>query len=224
MENIFKKIFSAKTFFMSPHALTSRHIERFMKKAFYLFVLLLSACICEAKPAGSFSQALLGKNALTDTLGTLIDKIEFRLKADSEESKTFTDGFVPWIRLDTPKLEINRLIDTREVVLPYQTVTLIIDYPLRNPARFKLTGRSAGFTRKMLIEMISEKYTEIYLEEEQTATIKTLPRDKRALINRNETNGKYGIWGHDLSDLALDAIEVFQRADGTIWLMLDVDS
>jgi hypothetical protein len=37
------------------------------------------------------------------------------------------------------------------------------------------------------------------------------------LVNRHETNGKYGIWGHDLSDLCLEGI-YYNKATGTVTL------
>ena len=49
--------------------------------------------------------------------------------------------------------------------------------------------------------------------------------DKRVgLSNRNETNGKYGIWGHDLIDLYLSDIEVYKNKSGFVTLILYVDS
>lgn len=76
-----------------------------------------------------------------------------------------------------------------------------------------------------MLQVISKKYHEIYIEEEASATTKTIPVEKReGLINRNETNGKYGIWGHDLSDLDLSSVEVYQNSEKKIYLVLSVES
>ena len=64
----------------------------------------------------------------------------------------------------------------------------------------------------------------MYIDEENTATIKTLPMKDRKIMNRNETNGKYGIWGHDLSDLVLTSIKVYKNRKGQIYLTLEIDS
>jgi len=117
-----------------------------------------------------------------------------------------------------------QLIDKNEVVINKNKVILIIDYPLTKECRFELTSIN-GFTRERLIKEISEKYHQIYKEEESTANVKTVPSDKRTTsYNRNQTDGKYGIWGHDLSDLALDHILVYQTSNEDILLSLDIDS
>ena len=116
------------------------------------------------------------------------------------------------------------MIDKDEVVISDNKVILIIDYPLTKEARFELTSNN-GFTREQLVKQISEKYHQIYQEEETTATTKTIPADKRTtLYNRNQTDGKHGIWGHDLADLALDHILVYKSPNGDILLSLDIDS
>lgn len=128
-----------------------------------------------------------------DTLGVLVSKIEFKLKATKEELETFEDGVVPWISLDNPNRKIDSLVDADEV-MPFSKAILIIDYPLKNQATFELSTTEKGFSRKQLIKVISNKYHEIYEEEENTASTKTVPIDKRqGLINRNQTNGKYGV-------------------------------
>ena len=165
------------------------------------------------------------KNNQTDSLGVLISKIDFKLKATKEDLDIFEDGIVPWININNPAKNIDSLIKPDEVVLLFSQVTLIIDYPLKNPASFDISATGNGFSRRQLIQIISEKYHEIYAEEEKTAEAKTVPVDKRdTLLNRNQTDGKYGIWGHDLSDLDLDSIEVYKSADGKIYLTLDIES
>lgn len=81
-----------------------------------------------------------------------------------------------------------------------------------------------GFTRAMLVKTIVDSYIKIYKEEETTATVKTTPQNQRPILNRNETNGKYGVWGHDLNDLALTGILVYQMPNGEIVLNLEIDS
>lgn len=160
-----------------------------------------------------------------DASGNYISKIEFKLHANKEDHDIFPDGIEPWINLDTPNKQIDSLIDPDAIVLPYNKVTLIIDYPLTHKAVFDLAGTGNGFSRKQLIRLISEKYHEIYKEEENSASTKTVAAgDRKTLLNRNQTNGKYGICCHDLSDLDLSYIEVHKNFFGKIFLILDVET
>jgi hypothetical protein len=112
-----------------------------------------------------------------------------------------------------------------KIVLPYSNAKLIIDYPLDNPATFLVKTKKSGFTNRELINFISKKYHKIYTQEESTSLIKTMPlKDRKGLINRNETKGKYGICCHDLSDLDLSSIEIHKNNKGEIYLMLGVES
>jgi hypothetical protein len=44
------------------------------------------------------------------------------------------------------------------------------------------------------------------------------------MYNRNETNGKYGIWGHDIADLDISGISVYKTKNGEIILTLNIES
>ena len=139
--------------------------------------------------------------------------------------KTFEDGIIPWISIANPKAELGNLMDADKIVVPSTTATIIIDYPLNFPATFEIKTTGQGFSRKQLILEISTRYYEIYKLEESTATTKTLPVDKReGLINRNETNGKFGVCCHDITDLDLSEIEVHKNLNGQITLTLRVES
>lgn len=164
-------------------------------------------------------------DSVQDVQGKLIGTVEFGVKADKEQLKDFEDGIIPWISIDKPQDAINRLIDADKVVIPYSEITLIIDYPLNKPAEFVLKSPGKGFTKNQLVLEISKKYHEIYEAEENSAKIKTIPADKRGgLINRNETDGKYGIWGHDIGDLDLSSAEIYKNEDGKIEVVLGIES
>jgi hypothetical protein len=76
-----------------------------------------------------------------------------------------------------------------------------------------------------LVELISRNYHFIYQEEEKTAPAKPVPRSKRILGHkRNETNGMYGIWAHDLKDLRLEECKVYRKKDGSIILTLQIEN
>lgn len=155
-------------------------------------------------------------------LGELISTISFKVKTNNK--KDFEDGFIPWASIEKPKQDIPNLYNKDEIVINDTAIKIIIDYPLTNQYEFTLTS-SKGFTRQLLLLEISNNYYKLYDEEEKTATIKTVPIEKRTTIyNRNLTNGKYGIWGHDIADLVLDEILVYRTPGGQIILSLNIES
>ena len=168
---------------------------------------------------------MAAKEKQVANLGQQLSIIPIRSKAEKDELKNPDNGIMPWFTIDSAQQKIANLIDPDELVLSYQKVKIMFDYPLAKPIFLELTSLTKGFTRKQIILAISKKYHEIYEEEEKTAKTKTIPlKDRKKLANRNETDGKYGIWGHDLSDLDLDDIIVHQTSDGSIVLELDIES
>jgi hypothetical protein len=156
-----------------------------------------------------------------DSLGDLISTVRFDIKTN--DLKDYKDGKIPYIRIDSPQVEIKDLIGKDEVVITQTTVTVVLDYPLTGAYQFQLVSPN-GFTRAKLITEISKLYYQLYDEEEATATIKTTPMKDRKIYNRNQTNGKYGIWGHDIGDLVLDEIDVYRSKNGEIILTLQLES
>jgi len=161
-----------------------------------------------------------------DSLGVLISTIEFKLKAKNGDLDTVKNHIVPWIGIDKPNEKIDSLIDADQVVAPFREAMLIIDYPLKKEARFFISSKKKGFTRRQLIKIISDKYHYIYNKEDTTATQKLSPEDNVSSesFDRVETDGTYGIWGHDISDLYLSSIQVYKDPDGQIYLVLNIES
>ncbi|WP_438445465.1 hypothetical protein [Gorillibacterium sp. sgz5001074] len=156
--------------------------------------------------------------------GKLMHIIPMVLRAYEEERDIFPDGEIPWIPLIDAETDISRLLNADEVVLPYPEVTVFIDYPLSSPVSFELCSEE-GFTRVSLVRTISELYQRIYREEEDSAQTKTIPlQDRSKVLNRNVTDGKYGIGYHDLDDLDLSFIEVVKTEKGDIHLHLGIES
>ncbi|SDH51341.1 hypothetical protein [Winogradskyella thalassocola] len=157
------------------------------------------------------------------------DVIEILFQVDVTEKddlEYFENGIIPWVSIENPDLELNNLIGKDDIVVNSNKATLIIDYPLNNPVEFTITSdKSIGFTRKELAQNISIVYHKIYEVEERTSSVKTIPIEEReGLINRNETNGKYGIWGHDIGDLDLSAAVVRKMDSGEIKIELFIES
>ena len=154
-----------------------------------------------------------------DNLGSYVDVIDFNVyNANSE------DGDTSSISIANPEKDLLHLQNPEEIVISQRAVTIIIDYPLTNEYKFDLSS-DTGFTRVHLLNEINKAYRKIYAEEEASATIKTIPIEKRKkLINRNDTNGKYGIWGHDIEDLMLARIEIYETPDKKLILALITES
>jgi hypothetical protein len=95
---------------------------------------------------------------------------------------------------------LSDLIDADAVCVPYQQVTLQLDYPLRQPVDFALETSEDGFSRRQLAQLISEHYHTIYGDEK-----------------------KYAVYGHVLEDLDLMCIHIYQDKDG-ITLKTTIDS
>jgi len=195
-------------------------------KVFILF-LLLSIISCDGQK--STTEIIQNNDAkhiqkTYEEAGDLISEITFELSPTSEQKADWPDGIIPWINIENSKKEVSQLINPTEIVVKQNKINLIIDYPLNKPTTISLSNPK-GFTRKDLALEISKQYHKIYTEEEATAKTKTIPVEQRTgLINRNETDGKYGIWGHDIGDLVLSGIEVHQTKDGEINLVLMLNS
>jgi len=154
--------------------------------------------------------------------GQLIKTINFEVRAPIAD---YDDGIQPWIRIDSPTVDLPNLINGQGPVILRNRVTVLIDYPLKRAFKFVIrSDKDKGFSREDLIKAISGVYHQLYEEEEQTATVKTLPMVERQMYNRNETNGKYGVWGHDIGDLVLTEISVYITKKRQVILTMNIDS
>lgn len=132
----------------------------------------------------------------------------------------------PSLRLDDLPGALGKIEASEDVVIPHEHAVLVIDYPLTNPASIEITAPLAqGFTRSALLRAIYDEYDNVYEAEEGTAATKTVPRDERGTsASRNRTDGVYGIYGHDLSDLVLTAARWTRSADGNVRVELSIES
>ena len=98
---------------------------------------------------------------------------------------------------------------------------IIIEYPLRNKAEIIVSGIT---TLNDLLRDVVEGYQQIYEIEEMSLTepssglCNIVPGC--SLINRNETDGVFKIWGHALEDLAIGGVWIYENG----YVKLDVDS
>ena len=97
--------------------------------------------------------------------------------------------------------------------------TIQYDYPLSKVVYFEHEFDDSCIIRD-LVSKICEDYHSIYKKEEETTNIRIIPMNERVgLINRNQTDGDYGIWGHDIDDLYLHTVNISE--DNVISLGID---
>lgn len=191
-----------------------------IKNAFLIAIVAIIITGCVQNPLNSNNANSLHKRLV-------VKSIEFKIEtSDEDDLEIFTDGIIPWVSLDKPEDEVENLIGKDDIVLQCDSAIVLIDYPLTNAVGVVIKPKSSkGFTKSDLVLAISAEYKRIYKEEEESATVKTLPMEERGgIINRNQTNGEYGIWGHDLADLDLSSIIVSKNRNGLFILELDVYS
>jgi hypothetical protein len=135
-------------------------------------------------------------------------------------------GPSPYVSLKDPADDIRYMQAPNVRVVNSPNLTIVIDYPVTS--EWSVTVRSSsprGFTRSELAQMVSDIYHRMYELEEQTSSIRVIPLDqRRGLSNRNTTNGKFGIWGHDIDDLVLHSLDVRRTTDGDLIAFLGIDS
>lgn len=134
----------------------------------------------------------------------------------------------PYIHLtkQSNKESVRYLSSPREQVIPAAQAILIINYPVAYEKRVLLRAANGkAFTRVELVRKIAKAYQDMYDEEANTASLSIETMQSRtnggcALLNRAPTDGKYGIWGHDLDDLLLDTV-YYNEHDNTILVQVD---
>lgn len=78
-----------------------------------------------------------------------------------------------------------------------------------------VNSRSVG----QILWQIAKTYDFIYKDEDETCETEVVPVDERgSLLNRNSTDGKYGIWGHDLGDLVFEKLAIYDNNVIEIWI------
>lgn len=130
---------------------------------------------------------------------------------------TATPIWPEWYAEDCPSDVASYLPD--EVILDSDTkYTLKIDYPLTNPYLGEFITGKNGMTRQEFVDLACKTYQEIYNTEDEDVKMKTpnIP----GMYNRSTSNGRFGIWGHDIEDLTIHTLYV----DENNVLTLGVDS
>lgn len=90
----------------------------------------------------------------------LVTTIEFQVKAEGEDMKVFTKGIIPWVNLGKADLELKKMLNGTEMVLPYSKVTVMTTLPQTTSFVIRSAG-DAGFSRSALIKALSDKMTRL---------------------------------------------------------------
>lgn len=102
------------------------------------------------------------------------------------------------------KYDCFEVVDPDEIVTKDNTIRIMFDYPLSNPVALEFkspTGK--GFTRMEFFKSVFDGYTKIYKTEEKDDKD---PGNVPGMFNRARSEGRYGIWGHVITDLYLEGI------------------
>lgn len=145
---------------------------------------------------------------------TEITSIDFSTKGffTNDENDNEEYDSIPYMtQYPVDELINNKLIDANEKVINENKVKICFDYPFNDKYIFEFTSKNGnGFTKGDLVGLIIHQYYQMYREEEETSESKVMPMEERikmsGMLNRNKTNGKYGIWGHDMEDLSLESL------------------
>lgn len=108
-------------------------------------------------------------------------------------------------------------LDPDEIVIPSQNIIIFYDYPFKDEfPHVHHTKNQVGFTRREISEQIMARYAEMYKEEDEDVGSATgyVP----GMLNRQKSNGRYGIWGHNIGDLQLHTM---QKVDNGYVLGID---
>lgn len=104
-----------------------------------------------------------------------------------------------------------------DMVLSPKKYQLNITYPLRTPYEHAFSVSNKGMTRIQLVSLIVKCYRKIYQEEDSAVGKKT--QNIPGMLNRDTSNGPYGIWGHNIEDLMLCSATI--SPNGTITVGVD---
>lgn len=113
-----------------------------------------------------------------------------------------TDWGVPSVVGYEDEDERNQLKNPTEIIIEEESIIIEFTYPLSREVELEFNNKG-GFSRMDLWRYIYEGYKKIYDEEESDAGD---PGNAPNLLNRAQSNGRYGIWGHYLGELYIERI------------------
>ncbi len=94
------------------------------------------------------------------------------------------------------------VLDKDEVISSAKEVTVIFNYPLSGEFKFEFKNSQGKITRREFALFIQSTYRRIY-DEESSEPVKNVS----GMLNRQRTDGPYGIWGHHIGDLVIEGVQ-----------------
>ena len=105
-----------------------------------------------------------------------------------------------------------KMMKPDERVIRKHNIVIEYSYPLSNKVDFS-HKRKGGWTRKALFAAIQKDYAKIYRDEDKAVG----PTDNvPGMLNRDRSDGPYGIWGHDIGDLVVEGVAVSDKGKVTL--------
>lgn len=123
----------------------------------------------------------------------------------------------PYVSISDPEEDISLMRGADDRVVDAPTIRVLYSYPFDTAGPTPEEKEAEGwifeekapngrfFTRADLARAVAARYNAIYDEEAKTTAVE--PGYIPGMLNRNRTNGRYGIWGHDIGDLVLHTVE-----------------
>lgn len=111
------------------------------------------------------------------------------------------------------------IVNPNEIVAPYSKITIHFTYPLSTDALLEFeTTNPNGFSRREFISCVGRGYRKIYDTEHEAVGD---PGHIPGMCNRRQSEGPYGIWGHDMDNLVLHSAKEIDGQPGHYTLGID---
>lgn len=126
-------------------------------------------------------------------------------------SKTIMSEYEILSKEPTYEIVASKKFNSKDIVFEKTIVAdLYVNYPLKVVVKSEIKFG----TLHELISEIRNVYHEIYKKERETMT--RIYKSNKNLINRGSSDGEFGIWGHDIYDLCISYIEIYENSDKPI--------
>lgn len=153
----------------------------------------------------------------------LEDYRKYRAELEAEQTTPDQDKRFPFVRVSLIRSEETVIDDMDDVVIPAQEARITFDYPLSVVAISTVKASTPlGITRGDILLAIHDGYVQIY-QEEDAASHPSKLEDRGPLKNREHTEGRFGIFGHDIYDLFVESIK-FREHDGSFFIEMFIGS
>jgi len=106
------------------------------------------------------------------------------------------------------------IINHDEIITKLEDIEIFFNYPLNDPFITSFHNEG-GFTMADFHRVVRDEYRRIYREEEAASgdpgIVGPISPDGTTCVNRAQSDGPYGIWGHVIGDLYIEGIFETER-------------